>query len=79
MDKKCAFLSKTRTSLSDPKLLNGTVYYCLNFCWSAGRVAAAFSGILLAAKAAATLPAVHIKHDKMQEINKQEQLKDKTT
>ena len=25
MDKKCAFLSKTRTFLSDPKLLNGSV------------------------------------------------------
>ena len=26
MDKTCAFLSKTRTFLSDPKLLNGSVY-----------------------------------------------------
>ena len=29
MDKKCAFLSKTRTFLSDPKLLNGSVYFDL--------------------------------------------------
>ena len=27
MDKKCAFLSKTRIFLSDPKLLNGSVYF----------------------------------------------------
>ena len=26
MDKKSAFLSKTRTFLSDPKLLNGSIY-----------------------------------------------------
>jgi hypothetical protein len=26
MDNKCAFLSKTRTFLSDPKLLNGSVH-----------------------------------------------------
>ena len=26
MDRKCVFLSKTRTFLTDPKLLNGSVY-----------------------------------------------------
>ena len=31
MDKKCAFLSKTRTSLSDPKLFNGSVFHSTQF------------------------------------------------